>query len=74
MHGIIEKLGGMFFVIFGAAFTIFSKSMAHYAVNAWARRCNVTFGKWGYQAYRFGFLLAGMGSIIFGTLKLLGVI
>lgn len=68
----LDKLGAMFSIIFGLAFSVFHKPMAHYAVNAWRKRINILTPS--ETMYRIFFLAGGIIFMILGILSFFGII
>lgn len=68
----LNRIVDIFFIIFGLAFSIFHKPMAHYAVNAWRKRINIATPS--ETIYKIFFLVGGIIFVILGILSLFGIL
>ncbi len=67
----IDKIGGIIFIILGVIFAIFYRQVAKNTVAFYYRLLHVYFSEKGYQ---IGFIITGIVFIIFGILFVFGVI
>ncbi len=69
--GLINKIGGVFFIFLGLGFTIFHRAIAKFAIMMW--RKNLQMKPPSELGYQISFLIIGIVFVIFGLLYLLGI-
>jgi hypothetical protein len=64
----IDRIGAVFFIIFGLGFSLFHKSMAQFAITMWGKRLNIK--PPSTTGYQILFLVLGIFFVVMGILAL----